>query len=99
MGDNLRILKALVIGMGIAILVGAVVLVTAIVQRAGNLAISDIPNRVVIPEGAVVVETRLDGRRILLRLALAEGGTRLMVLDSRSGRVQSQLVLEALAAP
>lgn len=51
------------------------------------------PVAVPIPAGARVVFTGLDGNRLLVRLALPEGATRLIVLDARSGAVQSQVEL------
>lgn len=51
------------------------------------------PVSVPIPAGARVVFTGLDGDRVLVRLALPDGSTRLIVLDARSGAVQSQVDL------
>lgn len=51
------------------------------------------PVAVPIPAGARVVFTGLDGNRLLVRLALPDGATRLIVLDASNGAVQSQVEL------
>lgn len=42
--------------------------------------------RLVLPAGARVMETALDGDRIALRIGLAGGGQRVVVIDARTGR-------------
>ena len=94
-------LKALVIIMGIAIIVAATVLVTVMVQRAGDLAAGGgqaaapaavssgaAPghSRIDLPAGARVVDSDIDGGRILLRIALVGGGERLLVIDAATGQ-------------
>jgi hypothetical protein len=78
-------LKTLVIVMGIAILVGATVLVTTIIQRGGMLGQPMARGVIHLPAGARVMETRFDGGRILLRLALAGGGARILIVDAETG--------------
>jgi hypothetical protein len=95
----MRALKALVIFMAIAIVVGVSVLATLMLQRAQNLsapapvagvAAPSAPGaelrKLVLPEGARVVETRLDGARVTLRASLAGGGEALFVFDAATGR-------------
>ncbi len=84
-------LKALVIGMGIAIIIAATVLVTTIVQRgvdmngARGTAAAPAAGAIALPAGARVVETRMDGGRVLLRLTFADGAQRLLIVDAQTG--------------
>jgi hypothetical protein len=96
------ILKGLVIVMGLAIIIGATVLATLISQRAGKIGAAPeatVASPVVLPAGARVVESRLEGGRILLRIVLAPGGERILVVDPKSGRVLSRLDLKMAPAP
>ncbi len=95
----MRALKALVIFMAIAIVVGVSVLATLILQRAQNLPVAApvaaVPapsmagvttQKLRLPGGARVVETRLDGARIALRAALVDGSEVLFVFDAATGQ-------------
>jgi hypothetical protein len=99
-------LKTLVVVMGVAILIGASVLVTLIVERGRRLAAAPPvegaagppavgAHRLALPAGVRVVESRLDGGRILLRAALAGGGEALFVFDAASGRLVARYALTA----
>jgi hypothetical protein len=79
-------LKTLVIGMGIAVLIGATVVVATIIQRGAGLGGEPARSSIALPAGARVVESRIEGGRILLRLRLADGAERLLVNDARTGR-------------
>ncbi|MDX1483596.1 MAG: hypothetical protein R3229_03850 [Alphaproteobacteria bacterium] len=79
-------LKTLVVLMGILIIVGATVVVTTIVQRGGMLAEAPARGAIALPAGAKVVETRIDGDRVLLRIRLAGGAERILVNDAKTGR-------------
>jgi hypothetical protein len=94
----MRGLKALVIGMGILIVAGIVVLIFAIADRAGQLAEpgpSFAPQTVALPPGAEIVETGIGDGRVVLRLRLADGTGRLVLLDADSGRVTGTIDLQA----
>ncbi len=78
-------LKTLVIVMGIAIIVGATVVVTTIIQRGGALGGGPARGAISLPAGARVMETRIDGGRVLLRLELAGGGERILIVDAETG--------------
>lgn len=82
-------LKTLVIVMGIAIIVGATVLATTVIQRGAGLDgaghASDAHGVIHLPRGAEVMETHLDGERILLRVRLAGGAMRVVIVDARTG--------------
>jgi hypothetical protein len=98
----MRALKTLVVGMGVAILIGASVLATLIFERgtrlaAGNAA-GDAPaaassvavaarHRLLLPRGAEVRETRLDGSRIVLRARVGGGNESIFVFDGTDGRL------------
>ncbi len=104
----MRGLKALVIGMGILLVGGLVVLVVAAVQQAGNLSPAPVPasaptsasapveakTAVELPAGAEIVETRVGDGRIVLRLKLADGNGRLVVLDAATGRTAATVELK-----
>lgn len=96
----MRGLKALVIGMGVLIIVGVVFLLYAIIQKSGEeaamgRATSGEPVRaaVTLPAGAEVVETRLDSTTIVLRLHLADGSGRLVVIDRATGKAIGRIDL------
>ena len=95
----MRVLKTLVIGMGLLIIAGTVVLAVMLAQRtdgerasggtaptAGTSGGAVIPSRVDLPAGARILETALDGDRIALRIALSGGGEHVVVIDVRTGR-------------
>jgi len=88
-------LKALVIGMGILIVAASAVIVVKLAQRGGgaggdggaaSAAGSLTPATFALPAGARVIETALDGDRLALRLVLAGGGERVVIIDARTGR-------------
>jgi hypothetical protein len=98
---NLRLLKAVVIILGVAILAAIGVIIVTIVERAGNLAADPDPGPVsatgrsapaafgerhlAVPDGDRVVAMTADGDRLVLRLERPDGGTYLLVVDLRTG--------------
>ena len=96
---NLRLLKAVVIILGVAILVAIGVIIVTIVERAGNLAADPEPvpatgqaapaafgeRHLAVPDGDRVVAMTADGDRLVLRLERPDGGTYLLVVDLRTG--------------
>lgn len=104
----MRALKAFVIGMAILLSVGVVVVVVAIVQRAGDVGApapvsapasvgssSDFgATRLALPAGAEIVDMVAEGERLILRLKLAGGAEQLIVLDLGSGRALGTVELE-----
>jgi hypothetical protein len=88
----MRMLKAIVIGMGVLIVVGSAVIVVKIAQRGGgddgaaNAGPAVTPATIALPAGARVIETALDGDRIALRIALEGGGEQVLIIDARTGR-------------
>ena len=91
----MRGLKALVIGMGVLIVGGLIVLVVAAVQQAGNLSAptAELKTTVDLPAGAEIAETVTGDGRIVLRLRLADGSARLIVLDAATGRLAATVDL------
>jgi hypothetical protein len=51
------------------------------------------PTPVALPDGARIVFADLDGQRLLVRVELPDGATRLIVFDARNGAVQSEVEL------
>ncbi len=98
----MRALKTLVIAMGIAILIGASVLATLIFERAGRIGgsapvskSSGTAMRLELPAGAAIIESRLDGGRLLLRARLADGREALFVFDAADGRIAARYDIAA----
>jgi len=96
----MRGLKALVIGMGVLIIVGVVFLLYAIIQKSGEEAAiggpapgAPVRSAITLPAGAEVVETRIDSTAIVLRLRLADGSGRLMVIDRATGKATGRIDL------
>lgn len=58
-------------------------------ERAADAA----PTAVTLPAGARIVFADLDGQRLLVRVALPGGATRLIIFDARNGAVQSEVEL------
>lgn len=87
----MRGLKALVIGMGVLIVLGMVAMIVAGVRQAGELSApkappaAAAPHTLDIPAGAEIAETRIGDGRIVLRLRLADGTGRLVILDAATG--------------
>ena len=105
----MRALKALVIAMAVLIAAGLGVIVVALVERAGE-PLSDSPKaaagapafgevRVPVPAGARLVETTVAGDRLILRLRLADGAARIVVVDLATGRRLGTVRLVLAPAP
>jgi hypothetical protein len=103
-------LKALVIGMGVLIVAGVGVIAVTLVHRMGGatssppaapvsapLSASTAPGngRIELPPGARIAETHLDGRNLVLRLTLPDGGTRIVIYDLNGKPVASLDVVES----
>lgn len=102
MGESMQALKALVIFMGVLIVVGMGILAYGISVKfghqaedataasAGRRAMPAAPwpedIRVAVPAGARVAETVVAESRMIVRLALPDGGHRFVVVDLVGGR-------------
>ena len=87
----MRGLKALVIGMAILIAIGLGVVVTTIAKRTAGPGEKPAPAApyeatVRIPPGAHVLGATSGDGKILVRLVLANGATRILILDAGTGR-------------
>lgn len=79
--------------MGVALVIGTVLLVVGIVQQAGRLGqLTSAPIDFALPPGASVDHMALDGDRLAIHFA-GGGGEEVVVFDLRSGRLVSRLVL------
>ncbi len=99
-GPNIRLLKGIVIGLGVLIvllLVGMIATVALRSNRPGIAAGSPAgpfnSRSVALPEGANVVEMVATGDRVVLRVKLADGGERFLFVDPRTGIAQGSLDL------
>lgn len=81
----MALVKALVIGMGLLIAAGLVVIVVTLVQRSGSPSGPPVMSTAELAAGERLVETSLDGSRVLLRIDLPNGGSRLEVRDMKDG--------------
>jgi hypothetical protein len=92
---NIQALKALVIGMGVLIVIGVTVIVVTVFNRIQDRDDNGAePQRleVAIPAGATLLEVVPNGQRLVLRLETPDGA-QIMVVNLRSGAVETTLVL------
>jgi len=91
---KLRVLKGVVIGLGMLLFLGFGALLMALMLKGGGVA-RGLPAgeemKLAVPEGARVEEMRLSGTMLALRLKLADGSWRVVVVDARRGRVLRQI--------
>lgn len=97
----MRVLNALVIFLGVMIVAAAGLVVYGIVNKVGDLAIADGgasrsfgERNIELPPSAVVESFVVEEDRLIIHLTLAEGGTRLLVLDLETGRQLGTIMLE-----
>lgn len=88
----MRALKVLVVLMGVLLVGGPAALVALIITRAGEPAAPAPPARsgleravIDLPEGARVLSAEAAGDRLVVRIALAQGGEELILIDAKSG--------------
>jgi len=104
----MRALKALVIVMTVLLVGGTAALIAGLVWRATHHAATrqaatapppaaarPFTAALDLPAGASVREMRATGERLVLRIALADGGERLVVLDLGSGARLGTIELRA----
>lgn len=99
----MRWLKVLVIGMGVAIVIGMAVVIFEIAQRAStpSRAASEAKSvrtfgdvGIQIPANAVVVDTHTGPARLTVRLRLSDGRAALLVIDTASGEKLGLITLD-----
>lgn len=82
----MQALKFLVVAMGVLIVAGTVALVVLLVQRASGRGVADVPPVALdLPADARIVSLAGAGDRFAV-LVDGPGGTRVLLLDARSGR-------------
>lgn len=94
----MQALKALVIALGVLILVAAGVIAVTIYKRATN-GIEDAGagaagfgnKELALPAGAVLEDMTASGKHLVLRLRLADGSPRIMVIDLATGEPLGEL--------
>jgi hypothetical protein len=84
----MALLKTAVIVMGVLIFAGIAVVGVTLVNRVGGASAPAASARIELPQGARIVESRADGKTILLRVTLADGKTQLRLYDL-DGRLTS----------
>lgn len=100
MGESMQALKALVVFMAVLIVIGMVILAYGISLRFGKMAGDEAappPPRagaiapwpgdlaIAVPAGAQVADTVVAEGRMIVRLALPDGGNRFIVVDLATG--------------
>lgn len=102
---NIRVLKGVVIGLGLLIVIGVVALIVGLFWRASRMGEGAAPAPVAVPtalsgpvslpRGSEITDMTSAGDRVVLRLRLNDGSTRLLFVDPRAARVAGQLDLKA----
>ncbi len=105
---NLRLLKALVIFMGVLIVLGIIAVGYGLYMKAGGGKTTtsvSAPARSAAPAGPVelavklapgesIVDVSYPDDRIALRLARADGAERILLIDARTGEILSTIRIE-----
>lgn len=102
-----RILKLVVIGLGLLIVgvLGMMIYTVVSGGRSGqdvsaadgvtaggkNAAATPYSHDITIPRHAMVIESRVDGSTLMLRLTLPEGGEEIMMIDMPTGKVLGRM--------
>ncbi len=93
---QIRVLKAVVIGLGVLIVLGLGALLAAVILRGGG-TVRGLPAEetmmLPVPAGTTVEGMRLSGQVLALRLKRADGGREIIVIDARRGRVLRRVLL------
>ena len=95
----MRSLKLLVVGMAVLIVIGLVVLVFGIYQKAKKTYFSEEqekPYTVLIPKGSEIVEMEFDAGKLALRLKFSDGRHQVLVIEASTGRVLKKISLKGI---
>jgi len=106
-----RLLKVIVIGLGLLIVLGVALIVYEMIGRAGqgtaisgasvSAGDSSVPagdygsSTVILPDGARVIAMTGEGDRLSLLVEDADGGQRVMTIDRRNGALLGVITLES----
>jgi hypothetical protein len=97
MPQNVKLLKAVVIGLGVLLVLGSVVLVTTLVMRLNARASSaPLSAEISLPPGAEILESHIDQGRLLLRMRIA-GAEEIRLYDPMTGAQTGVLKLKDAA--
>lgn len=89
----MRALKFLVVAMGVLIVAGTVTLVVLLVQRVGGRPTAPMPAlSLELPGEGRILSVAGAGDRFAVLVEEPGGGTRLVFLDARTGRVVGEVV-------
>jgi len=97
----MRALKILVVVMGVLLVLGTAGLVIAVANRINHPPAPAKPatqTEIDLPPGARIVATEMNADRLLVRVALAEGGEELIVFSLASGSRLATITLRAKPA-
>jgi Family of unknown function (DUF6476) len=99
----MRALKILVVVMGVLLVAGTIALVVAVVARVNRPVTSSglaaaRASAIELPAGSRIVATQASGDRLVVRIALADGGEELLVFDLASGARVATITLYAKPA-
>jgi len=97
----MRALKIIVVVLGVALVAGTVALVALIATRLQHHpapppeTAAPQPPRWTLPAGSHIVSTELSGDRLLIRVALGDGGEELVLVNARDGVEVAVIALPA----
>jgi hypothetical protein len=90
--QDFRLLKAVVIGLGLAIIAGFGLLIWGLVSQGNHIGHATMAP-VVIPEGASVTQMALSDRMLALKVE-GQGGEEILLVDMKSGAVLRRVPIE-----
>lgn len=92
MNQNIKLLKAVVIGLGVLLVAGLALLVAAILVRSGALmrAGEGAPTALTIPGDARIVDMSLGDGMLAVRVAQGES-EEIVIVDAKTGQVLRRL--------
>ena len=94
LNQKARLLKVVVIGLGVTILFAVSLIVYEIVGRATGSSADNAATAVALPAGSSVVGMTAEGDYLTLLIEDAVGNQQVMTIDRRSGAVTGILTLE-----
>lgn len=102
MNPNMRALKVTVVVMGVLLVMGTIALVVAVVakinHRLPSLSTAPAPvmrmNDVALPARARIVATKINSGRLVVRVALADGGEEILIFDLATGARTTMIMLQ-----
>ncbi len=95
-GQNIRVLKAIVIIMGVLIVFGLGVLLVAIGRQVSGASAGAgfDPAELKLPAGARVIQIEMEGDRLAVLLDLGDGRQLIQVYDARTGAAQGAVTIQ-----